>query len=107
LGGVRSLPRVTGASPALVVELHPDTGGLKSVRVSNDVADIPGIIGSVNTGTAALLTAAATKREKELAAEQEAAAKLDPLAVLTREQALLEAELAIELAKEALKQSTQ
>lgn len=107
LGEVRALPQAEGSSPAMIVELDPETGALKSVKVSNSAADIAGIIGSGSTSTSGLLTAIATQRDKEREAAKEEAAKHEPLAVLTREQGMLEAELAIATAKEALRQLAQ
>jgi len=96
LGDVRALPQVKGNSPALVVNLHPETGALKSNKVSNNASDIAGMLSSTGTSVSSLLKAETAK-----------AAKQDPLAVLKREQALLEAELAIATAKEALEQLAQ
>lgn len=93
LGDVRSLPQVEGSSPALIVNLDPETGALKSVKVSNNAADIAGMLGSTGTSVSNLINAETAKATKQ-----------DPLAVLKREQALLEAELAIATAKEALAQ---
>lgn len=104
LGKVRSLPQVKGSNPSLVVSLHPETGALKSVKVSNNAPDIAGMVGAAGVSSSELLTAITAQRTKEQEAAEAAAAKLDPLAVLQREQALLESELAIATALEALKQ---
>jgi hypothetical protein len=102
LGKVRSLPRVSGNKPSLTVELYPDTGALKKVTIGHTKADIPGLIGSASTGAGAVLDAAKAKNDAAKAAAEKEAAKNDPLAVLTYEQGLVEAELAVETAKRAL-----
>lgn len=105
LGSLHTLPQVEGANPVLVVDLHEETGALKSVKVVNNAADVAGLISATDTSINTLLAATTAQKAKEDEAAIAAAAKRDPLAVLTREQALLEAELAIATAKEALKQS--
>lgn len=80
---------------------------MKSVKVSNSAADIAAILSSAGTSASSLLTAISTQRTKEQEAAAAKAAELDLLAVLTREQAPLEAELAIATAKGALKQLAQ
>lgn len=88
LGHIARLPRAKGGNPKMVVELHPDTGALKSVLYERKASDFPAAIGSVGTGITALL-----------AAEQARQAAADPLLALQYEQALLEAEIAIHDAK--------
>ena len=97
LGTLRSLPQVTGNNPTLIVELYPASGALKSVKVANNAADVPALIGAVSSGSSGYISAYATQKEKE-------AVKHDELAVKTREKDLLEAELAINLTRDALQQ---
>lgn len=97
LGEVHALPQAKGSSPTMVVTLHPATGALKSVKVANTASDIAAAVASAGTGTTNLLNAIATSRTKELESA-------DPLTALTREKSLLEAELAIAVAKESLEQ---
>lgn len=104
LGLMRSIPRVKGYSPVLIVNLHPETGALKSVRATHTAADYPGLIGSINSSSGALLTALKTKKEIEETAAKEAAAGETELAKLTAKKDLLETLLAIQTVEEALKQ---
>lgn len=103
LGSLNSIPRVKGYSPALIGEYYPDTGALKSVKVVNNAADLAALIGSASTSTGNYLSARAEAEDEKRAAAKLAASERDPLTLLKREQAILESTLAIETAREALK----
>ncbi|MEA3379461.1 MAG: DUF4831 family protein [Pseudomonadota bacterium] len=103
-GELGYLPRVKGNSPSLNVSLHGETGALKSVTVTNDAAEIGTVLGSLSTATSSYFTTRQAIEDKEAAAVAAEAAKQDELALLGREQGLLEAKVAIYTAKDALEQ---
>ena len=97
LGLVQAIPRVKGNSPALIVNLHPDSGALKSVKVAHTAANVASMISTASSGASGYLTALKAQKDREELAS-------DELTSLTREKSLLEAKVAIETAKDALDQ---
>ena len=102
LGSVGALPRFKGNSPAMTVALHPETGALKTVKVTNDAADLPGLFSTVATGATNYLAAKAAQDAKAAEVAAKEALEKDELTILTRTKNLAETKLAIEVAKEAL-----
>jgi hypothetical protein len=104
LGSVRAYPRVSGSNPKLTFELYPDTGALKSVLVEQKATDVAGLLGALGGASTAVLTAEKARRDAAAAAEEakrKDAANAE-LTNLQKQQAILEATLAIKEAREAL-----
>lgn len=92
LGSTRSLPRLRSTGSAKVsVTLDPDTGALLAVMAKEEQADFDAAAGRLGKSIAGVLEARTAAKDD------------DELERLKREQAILEAQVAIDAAREALK----
>ncbi|MEW8058546.1 MAG: DUF4831 family protein [Candidatus Thiodiazotropha endolucinida] len=103
LGVITSLPRIqTKGSASINVSFDAETGAITEISAARTKADASGLIDTLATQSTAYKKARASEKAT-LKAEQAEQAKLDlELQALQREQAILEAMVAIENAKEAL-----
>jgi hypothetical protein len=89
LGKIATLPRARGGSATLDVELHPDTGALKSVSIDRKGVDMVSSVDTIGTSIKTVLDAEKAHRDSA-----------DTLTTLKYNKAVLEAEIAIHDARE-------